>query len=222
MPPRTAASSETKPTIHNAPGAEARAYAGQAHVLMAASTHLICDSSTGETCMNSQCVIPAMCGNGKLEPGNQEECDDGNRSDNDDCLSSCKKAKCGDGALNQATIPGTSKPEEDCDVSAGRGDIWTCDTATCRAAYTLTPCTSVADCGGQGFCDQGHCRPSCVTPSAADKQTSDQYECLLPNKRVGFCDSACLLRCDVGGTTCPPGTQCTDQFGGKYKLCTFS
>lgn len=180
-----------------------------------------CDQASHEKCVNSQCQAAARCGNGTLESSNGEECDDGNQDNNDDCLNSCKKAKCGDGALDRASSAGTSKPKEACDISAGSGDVWTCDMETCQPAYILTPCTTVADCGGAGFCDQSrYCRPSCVKPAVP--RTSDPNECILPNGRVGFCDSACMLRCDVGGTTCPPGTQCTDQFGGTYKLCTFS
>jgi len=46
------------------------------------------------------------CGNGVLDPG--EQCDDGNHSDGDDCLSSdpaptsCKIARCGDGKIDAA------------------------------------------------------------------------------------------------------------------------
>jgi len=179
-----------------------------------------CNRAANEVCMNEQCRVPAMCGNGVAEPENQEDCDDGNRSNSDDCLNTCKRAQCGDGSLNQALVPGSSKPVEECDVSAGRGDVFSCDMATCKAAYILTPCSSPQDCGG-GFCDQGKgCRPSCVSPAPNEKKTSDQYECKLPNGRVGFCDTGCLLRCDVGGTTCPTGTECTTQFG-TYKLCTF-
>ena len=38
-----------------------------------------------------------LCGNGQLDPG--EECDDGNRNDNDGCPTGCTGARCGDGVL---------------------------------------------------------------------------------------------------------------------------
>jgi cysteine-rich repeat protein len=38
------------------------------------------------------------CGNGTIDSG--EECDDGNLSDVDDCLSTCQTARCGDGFVN--------------------------------------------------------------------------------------------------------------------------
>ena len=43
-----------------------------------------------------------ICQNGILEPG--EECDDGNGYPNDDCLHTCRIAKCGDG-VTQGTRP---------------------------------------------------------------------------------------------------------------------
>ena len=39
----------------------------------------------------------AVCGDGQVDPG--EECDDGNASQNDHCLSTCVRAQCGDGFL---------------------------------------------------------------------------------------------------------------------------
>lgn len=179
-------------------------------------------STSAETavCKSGTCTASARCGDGVTDSSNQEECDDGNRNNNDECLNSCKKATCGDGVLNQALIPGSSKPVEECDISAGRGDAFSCDMATCKPAYILTPCASGKDCGG-GFCDQGKgCRHACATPSPSEKKTSSEYECKLPNGRVGFCDQWCFLRCDVGGTTCPSGTECTVQFG-FMPLCTF-
>ena len=40
-----------------------------------------------------------QCGNGRVEAG--EACDDGNRADDDGCLSTCRNATCGDGKLRR-------------------------------------------------------------------------------------------------------------------------
>ena len=47
-------------------------------------------------CRDGVCV-PATCGDAIVQAG--EECDDGNHDDNDACLSSCKKAICGDSVV---------------------------------------------------------------------------------------------------------------------------
>lgn len=55
-------------------------------------------------CKAARCV-PEECGNQVVDPG--EECDDGNQSDNDECLIHCIENMCGDGFV----LAGT----EDCD-----------------------------------------------------------------------------------------------------------
>ena len=58
-----------------------------------------------DVCANSPCVAngfsascgPSNCGNGGIDAN--EACDDANGDDSDDCLATCQKATCGDGAL---------------------------------------------------------------------------------------------------------------------------
>jgi cysteine-rich repeat protein len=38
--------------------------------------------------------LGSLCGNGRLESG--EQCDDGNRNNNDSCTNQCRQARCGD------------------------------------------------------------------------------------------------------------------------------
>ena len=52
-----------------------------------------------------------MCGDGIVDNG--EECDDGNSSSSDDCLTDCTPARCGDGFIRGA---------EACDDANGIGD----------------------------------------------------------------------------------------------------
>lgn len=74
-----------------------------------------------------------LCGNGMPEPS--EECDDGNRSDADGCLASCRWARCGDGKLRSGV--------EECDdgnVKSGDGCSSSCQ--VCRggdASFTWDP-----------------------------------------------------------------------------------
>jgi cysteine-rich repeat protein len=56
-------------------------------------------------CIDWASLYQSKCGNGRVEAG--EECDDGNQSDTDACLSTCKWATCGDGHVRAGV--------EDCD-----------------------------------------------------------------------------------------------------------
>ena len=159
-----------------------------------------CNSSIKEQCEQGRCVVPIECGNSKVEAG--EECDDGNRSNNDNCLNTCKIAKCGDGFLNQSVGP-RNAPIESCEKNVDQANEYTCDYARCERAYVYTPCTTQgansSECGG-GYCDGTNriCLPPC----------SGAGECVTANGRIGVCYAGCQLRCDKGGTSCPSGTSC--------------
>ncbi len=45
----------------------------------------------GLICMTGQCAPAPKCGDGILQPNNNEECDDGNNKDGDGCSATCKK-----------------------------------------------------------------------------------------------------------------------------------
>lgn len=86
------------------------------------STGSLADPSTGEdTGDNSTGVeVGPECGNGFLEA--DEECDDGNRDDDDGCSKLCLEEFCGDG-VRQA--------DEACDLGSDNADTSTC-TASCE------------------------------------------------------------------------------------------
>lgn len=182
-----------------------------------------CNESSKEQCQQGRCVVPIVCGNGKSEAG--EECDDGNQSNNDNCLNTCKIAKCGDGYLNQS-IGVRNEPVEACDPSAG-GSTFDCDAKNCQRIYVYTPCNAQgansADCGGSGYCSSGICLPPCTKPS--NPVTMDAYECSIPNGRVGHCYGGCAMRCDIANeVSCPVGASCKESTvpagnGSYMKFC---
>jgi cysteine-rich repeat protein len=68
-------------------------------------------------------ALAGRCGDGRADPG--EECDDGNRSDEDACLSSCRWARCGDGRVRAGV--------EECDDGNARdGDGCSAQCLACR------------------------------------------------------------------------------------------
>lgn len=89
--------------------------------LMVCEAHSI--ASLVETCpgkcfassATAQC-IPAECGDGKTQPG--EDCDDGDEDNTDDCTELCKAPYCGDGFKNgtEECDDGNDKNTDDCTV----------------------------------------------------------------------------------------------------------
>ena len=72
-----------------------------------------------------------VCGNGTIEPAGAEECDDGNRLDNDGCSAQCRFEFCGDGKV---------QPPEECEESKISID------RVARAAGLVTPVAPCVRC----------------------------------------------------------------------------
>ncbi len=82
------------------------------------------------------------CGDGIVQPG--EECDDGNLSNNDDCLNTCLNATCGDGFLDKAM-----DSKEECD------DGNTSNSDSCLNSCKLAKCGDGYVYAGVEVCDDG-------------------------------------------------------------------
>jgi cysteine-rich repeat protein len=96
------------------------------------------------------------CGNGVLNPG--EECDDGNLSDNDGCLSTCRFNVCGDFFINQGV--------EQCEQGGILGD------STCRS---LGFASGTLGCTAQCIFDTSQCTGT-VVPIPTSAVTSTPAE----------------------------------------------
>lgn len=99
--------------------------------------------------------VPAECGNSKVEGA--EQCDDGNFDDDDDCLSDCRDAKCGDGITHVGV--------EDCDD--GNDD----DSDGCTKQCTIKVAAS-DKCPGETID---------VTADPAGKKISGDFKVFQPN-----------------------------------------
>ena len=66
----------------------------------------------------------ASCGDGRIDAG--EDCDDGNNDDRDACLSTCRRARCGDGVVWLGV-----EPCDDGNLDNGDACLTTCRVARC-------------------------------------------------------------------------------------------
>lgn len=92
----------------------------------------------------SGCEPTSYCGDGLVDAG--EECDDGNRSDNDACTNACRPNVCGDAHLNTGV--------EECDLGTAVNGTRSCTAdygSTCLSCSTA--CRQVASSGG--YCGNG-------------------------------------------------------------------
>jgi cysteine-rich repeat protein len=154
----------------------------------------------------TECVLPG-CGDGVLDPG--EECDDGNLSNDDECLSNCQAAVCGDGYVNVGV--------EECD------DGNTANTDACLNDCVAAVCGDGYVQAGQEECDDGNaanddaCLDDCVEAVCGDGFVFEgQEECDDGNTLDGDgCDSDCTSSCLPGDEmSCGScGTQICDNDG---------
>jgi cysteine-rich repeat protein len=113
-------------------------------------------------CIDWASLYQSHCGNGQVEAG--EECDDGNRTDTDACLSTCKWATCGDGHVRAGV--------DDCDdgnVTDGDGCSSKCLLCKSGSANFLFP--------ENGYCYSRH--DDQVTWDAAEATCDSQSSYLV-------------------------------------------
>ena len=132
---------------------------------------------------------PPVCGDGVVDPG--ESCDDGDQSDEDDCLTTCEAARCGDGFV-QAGVEGCDDGNQvsgdGCEPGCGFGECGdglrqgdeACDdgnnsnTDACLATCVAARCGDGFVLEGVEACDDGNavdtdvCRSNCVAARCGD------------------------------------------------------
>jgi len=113
------------------------------------------DSATADSGDGATDDAGGVCGDGVM--GGSEECDDGNMSDDDACLTTCHLA-CGDGVVNAV---------ETCDTSIAAGDTGACPTSCDDGDNCTTDslsgdaCTATCDHGAiTGFVPGDMCCPA--------------------------------------------------------------
>jgi len=173
---------------------------------------LVCDA------MCQDIAPQPACGDGTLDLG--EQCDDGNRSNKDDCLTTCVPASCGDGFVHTKGN-GPFEQCDDGDTAPGDG---------CSAACTTECGNGVID----GACSQGNVGAACsvnadcdTVPLAGDGacvgETCDLGAANHCQPGPEICSNLCLLvacgngqvecdeECDLGAANGAPGSGCSSD-----------
>ena len=137
----------------------------------------------------------AECGNGTLQTGYGEECDDGNNWNNDGCSSICLNEVCGDG---------TKQTNEECDdYNTQDGDGCTslceeeiCGDGTLHASEQCDDSNIISGDGCSAACRNEECGDGYLDPNGPDNigGNSDDESCDDGNTNNGDgCDSTCLI-----------------------------
>jgi len=124
------------------------------------------NASSASDGAGSATSIPETCGNDALDPS--EECDDGNAADDDECLSNCRRARCGDGQVRTGF--------EDCDdgnLESSDRCTANCDWAICGDGYVYA---EMEDCDDGNTVDGDACPRNCkfdvIETTVADDDTT--------------------------------------------------
>lgn len=136
-----------------------------------------------------------LCSNGIIDRG--EQCDDGNRVDEDACKNDCTNNVCGDGVEN----PGL----EECDDGK-----YNSDTGPCRSSCKRNIC-------GDGFLNEG------VEGCDNGMENSDSSDC-KSDCSTNVCGDGHVLigkeRCDAGEENGKPGVGCSATCGMQVVFVT--
>lgn len=160
-----------------------------------------------------------VCGDATVQTG--EECDDGNRVDDDSCTNTCRLPRCGDGIVHKG---------EECDDGLRNSDI---ASNACRSNCTVPHCGDGAiDKGEQ--CDTGSrnsdeqpnaCRTSCKAPGCGDGIVDKGEQCDAGTENSSTMSNACRPNCRL--PACGDGVvdgveQCDDANRIDNDSCTNS
>jgi cysteine-rich repeat protein len=190
-----------------------------------------CEPPNTATCDSACQDIPPPpgCGDGNVDLG--EQCDDGNSSNKDDCLTTCVVAVCGDGFVHsKGTGPfeecddGNTAPGDGCStacvIECGNGVIdGACSEGTVGAA-----CSANADCdtslgAGDGVCVGEDCDPGAANLCQPAAQICSNL-CLFAD--CGNGETECSEQCDLGAANGVPGSgceaDCTRNLVGRREL----
>ena len=183
------------------------------------------DTIRGEICDDGNNAAPGgcsmgcrskeTCGNGVIDA--EEKCDDGNYSDDDNCLNDCIPALCGDGHVDR------TKPHiEECDPGM--------ETSTCDLDCTRPRCgDGIVNVSAGEQCDDGNgrnddnCLNNCMSATCGDGYedlAAPRIEECDPGAETNDCDLDCTRpRCGDGIVNVSAGEQCDDRNDSNDDNC---
>ncbi len=191
---------------------------------------LIYSPFSGGQCRQTCQLTVDLCGNGLPDPG--EECDDGNRLDQDACRNDCTAAVCGDGvvwAVMEACDDGNAIDEDACRNDCNPGLI-----GACCGSYDFCGEINAEECAtvaggvfhgggttcGPATCETGACCGSydyCGELSPAQCQTvaGNDYKGSGTTCDPNICVTGATGACCDGAGGCTETTQ--DACGGTWQ-----
>ena len=152
-----------------------------------------CDPFTGPT--------PANCGNGLVESGLGEECDDGNENNNDGCSSICKDEVCGD------DIQQAGEQCDDGNTDNGDGCDENCLSEICGDSVIATG----EECDDGNTTNNDGCSSVCLNEVCGDDVLQTDEECDDGNTDNG---DGCDENCEIETSSDPSPT----DYVGYWKL----
>jgi len=189
-----------------------------------------CDTGGESTTCDADCTL-AVCGDGTRNRTAGEECDDGNRNDNDECRNDCKPNVCGDGVIRTGAAQcddGNTTDGDGCDsnctVTACGNGVRTageaCDDGNlasgdgcsdqCRSEFCGDRVVQAGlgeQCDDGGFIDGDGCDSNCTVTACGNGIRTASEECDDQNTTAGdCCSSAC--RVEAAGAPCFDGNVC--------------
>ena len=132
------------------------------------------------------------CGDSNVH--SSEQCDDGNLSENDDCLNDCKEAYCGDGKVR--SNPENDANKEMCDAGSANGTYAGGCSSDCKTAYTC----------GDKVIQNANCTSKCEACNNLSDDDPKKADCINTwcNNCVIVADAA--EECDEGNYNGQPIT----------------
>jgi cysteine-rich repeat protein len=181
-----------------------------------------CDGILGLQPCSATCH-QERCRNGILDrdllasPPINEQCDDGNATDDDRCSNLCTVNFCGDGKLNNGEVCDSQKTPATCNLD--------CTASTCGDGKLNTAAVPPEQCDDGGTDSDDGCSPTCQVEFCGDEIINNgedcdraqtpatcNFDCTASTCGDGKLNADAEEQCDDGGTAAGDGCSPTCQF----------